>query len=66
VDSGVYYQQDADAYTKLLNYSGCGNTVNANHPVVARQILDSLRSARVQHSMAQRMQHSTACIAQHA
>lgn len=43
VDSGVYYQQDAGAYTKLLNYSGCGNTVNANHPIVARQILDSLR-----------------------
>ena len=27
---------------QLLNYSGCGNTVNANHPLVMRLILDSL------------------------
>ena len=32
-----------DAYTQLLNYSGCGNTVNANPPAVTRLILDSLR-----------------------
>ena len=25
------------------NYTGCGNTLNANHPVVRRMILDSLR-----------------------
>jgi glycogen operon protein len=25
------------------NYTGCGNTLNANHPIVRRMILDSLR-----------------------
>ncbi len=28
---------------RYANYSGCGNTLNANHPVVRRLILDSLR-----------------------
>ena len=27
---------------QLINYSGCGNTVNANHPVVKQLIIDSL------------------------
>ncbi len=38
----AYYilEQSAASYT---NYSGCGNTLNANHPVVRRMILDSLR-----------------------
>jgi isoamylase len=26
----------------MLNFSGCGNTVNANHPVVLKLIVDSL------------------------
>lgn len=34
---------DTNAYVQLINYSGCGNTVNANHPVVTQLILDSLR-----------------------
>lgn len=33
---------DTSQYQQLLNYSGCGNTVNANHPVVRRLIIDSL------------------------
>ena len=33
---------DTAAATQLLNYSGCGNTVNANHPAVRRLIIDSL------------------------
>lgn len=33
----------AQAYVKMLNYSGCGNTVNANHHTTMKQILDSLR-----------------------
>ena len=38
----AYYilDQDRAAYS---NYTGCGNTLNANHPVVRRMILDSLR-----------------------
>ncbi len=43
IDSAVYYMQDPESYDQMLNYSGCGNTVNANHPVVTALILDSLR-----------------------
>jgi glycogen operon protein len=38
----VYYMLDADR-SRYLDFSGCGNTVNANHPVVRRLIQDSLR-----------------------
>jgi len=27
---------------QMLNYSGCGNTVNVNHPVVKQMVIDSL------------------------
>lgn len=43
IDCQAYYQQDPAAYTRLLNYSGCGNTVNANHPATLQQIVASLR-----------------------
>lgn len=36
-----YYMIDESG--QLRNYSGCGNTVNANHPVTQQLILDSLR-----------------------
>jgi isoamylase len=41
-DNTTYYilQQDRSRYA---NYSGTGNTLNANHPIVRRMILDSLR-----------------------
>ena len=41
-DNPVYYMLDENRrYYK--NYSGCGNTVNCNHPVVRTFILDCLR-----------------------
>lgn len=40
IDNVVYYLLDKGAY---LNYSGCGNTVNCNHPLVKDFILDCLR-----------------------
>jgi isoamylase len=40
LDKPVYYLLDPDG--DYSNYSGCGNTLNANHPVVRRLILDSL------------------------
>jgi isoamylase len=42
LDNSTYYilEQDRSCYA---NYSGTGNTLNANHPVVRRMILDSLR-----------------------
>lgn len=39
LDNPVYYMLDPDR----AHYTGCGNTVNADHPVVRRMILDSLR-----------------------
>ncbi|KNA12198.1 hypothetical protein SOVF_128120 isoform A [Spinacia oleracea] len=41
IDNKVYYMLDEDS--KFMNYSGCGNTINCNHPVVMELILDSLR-----------------------
>jgi len=38
----VYYILDKDR-AQYANYSGCGNTLNANRAVVRRMILDSLR-----------------------
>ena len=43
IDADTYYMSDKASYVQLLNYSGCGNTVNANNPVVTQLILDSLR-----------------------
>jgi isoamylase len=42
LDNTTYYilQEDRSRYA---NYSGTGNTLNANHPIVRRMILDSLR-----------------------
>jgi glycogen operon protein len=37
-----YYMLDADR-SRYANFTGCGNTLNANDPVVRRLILDSLR-----------------------
>ena len=42
IDNPVYYMLEPDART-YRNYSGCGNTFNANHPVVREFILDCLR-----------------------
>ncbi|MCB1109786.1 MAG: glycogen-debranching protein [Chlamydiia bacterium] len=40
IDNASYYIVDANGYH---NYSGCGNTLNCNHPAVAHLIVDSLR-----------------------
>jgi isoamylase len=42
IDNGTYYVLEQDR-SRYANYSGTGNTLNANHPVVRRMILDSLR-----------------------
>ncbi len=41
VDNATYYMLDGEG--RYANYSGCGNTLNANQSVVRRMILDSLR-----------------------
>ena len=42
IDHSTYYMLEADC-KKNCNYTGCGNTVNCNHPVVRNFILDCLR-----------------------
>lgn len=40
-DKDIYYMATPDG--SYFNFSGCGNTMNCNHPVVRRMILDCLR-----------------------
>ena len=40
-DNNIYYLLTPDGY--YYNFSGCGNTMNCNHPVVQRMIIDCLR-----------------------
>jgi glycogen operon protein len=42
IDNPTYYILE-DGGARYANYTGCGNTLNGNHPVVRRMILDSLR-----------------------
>jgi isoamylase len=42
LDNSTYYILNTDQ-SRYCDYTGCGNTLNANHPVVRRMILDSLR-----------------------
>jgi glycogen operon protein len=42
LQNDAYYILDQDR-SRYANYSGTGNTLNANHPVMRRLILDSLR-----------------------
>ncbi|HWB84971.1 MAG TPA: glycogen debranching protein GlgX [Bryobacteraceae bacterium] len=42
IDNCTYYILDQDR-SRYANYSGTGNTLNANHPIVRRMIVDSLR-----------------------
>jgi len=42
LDNGTYYILDRDR-SRYANFSGTGNTLNANHPIVHRMIVDSLR-----------------------
>jgi glycogen operon protein len=41
-DNNAYYVLEHDR-SRYSNYSGTGNTLNANHPIVRRMIVDSLR-----------------------
>jgi isoamylase len=42
IDKSTYYILE-DGGGRYANYSGCGNTLNTNHPIVRRMIVDSLR-----------------------
>ncbi len=43
LDNQIFYHLVKDQKQYYMNYSGCGNAVNANHPVVQDFIIDSLR-----------------------
>jgi glycogen operon protein len=42
IDNSTYYILEPDR-SRYANYSGTGNTLNSNHPIVRRMIVDSLR-----------------------
>ena len=41
IDNNIYYMLTPDG--KYFNFSGCGNVLNCNHPIVRQFILDCLR-----------------------
>jgi len=41
IDNNVYYLLTPEGY--YYNFSGCGNTLNCNHPIVRQMVLDCLR-----------------------
>ncbi len=43
IDNRAYYRLQAGDLSQYVNDSGCGNTINIDHPQVRRLILDSLR-----------------------
>lgn len=47
VDNNIYYMLTPDGY--YYNFSGCGNVLNCNHPVVRRFITDCLRHWAVEY-----------------
>ena len=43
IDNAAFYLLDPENPSSYLNYSGCGNTFNANHPLPQKFIVDCLR-----------------------
>ncbi len=43
LENNVYYMLDDNDRSRYKNFSGCGNTVNGNHPVVREMIFHCLR-----------------------
>jgi len=41
IDNGTYYMLTPEGY--YFNFSGCGNTLNCNNPIVRSMVLDCLR-----------------------
>lgn len=43
IDNAVYYRLDPDDYANYWDTTGCGNSLNFEHPQTQRLVLDSLR-----------------------
>ncbi|MDD3659509.1 MAG: glycogen debranching protein GlgX [Lachnospiraceae bacterium] len=41
IDNNIYYMLTPEGY--YYNFSGCGNTLNCNHPIVQQMIIECLR-----------------------
>lgn len=41
IDNNIYYMLTPDGH--YYNFSGCGNTINCNHPIVQQMIVECLR-----------------------
>lgn len=41
IDNNIYYMLTPEGY--YFNFSGCGNTLNCNHPIVQQMIMECLR-----------------------
>lgn len=44
IANSTYYHLEPGDASRYLNWTGCGNCVNLNHPVVLRTVMDSLRT----------------------
>jgi isoamylase len=42
-DNAIYYILDPQDPRRYLNFTGCGNTMNCNHPILRTLIIDCLR-----------------------
>jgi glycogen debranching enzyme len=43
IDNAIYYQLRPDNPALYMNWTGCGNCLNLNQPLVLRTVMDSLR-----------------------
>ena len=43
IDNRVYYRLDPRDLARYVDYTGCGNTLDATHPQVLKMVTDSLR-----------------------
>jgi isoamylase len=43
LDNSIYYMLDPHDRRRYRNFTGCGNTMNCNHPIVRSLIIDCLR-----------------------
>jgi len=43
IDNGAYYRLDGAEPWRYLDYTGCGNSLNARHPHALQLVMDSLR-----------------------
>ncbi|MBN9430040.1 MAG: glycogen debranching protein GlgX [Burkholderiales bacterium] len=43
IDNAVYYMLDDGNRSRYADFTGCGNTVNLEHPIALQMVMDSLR-----------------------